>query len=126
MMKSIDLHFEEMFSFFFFFFIHCHHTEKFPFLILISILIYILPIVALQVDLIYESGVKVSAKVMEILDTITSDPSGDRLYINTFFFAMFPEKYIKKQMKKGMNRSSVLKKFRDSKRHQVMKGEPHM
>lgn len=91
---------------------------------LLFISINILPIILLQADLIYENGVKVSAKVIEILDTITSDSSGDRLFINTFFFAMFPEKYIKKQMKRGMNRSSVLKKFRDSKRHQVMKGEP--
>lgn len=123
MMKSINFLLKKSSHFASFLTLSIYITlNECPFLLFIWI--YILPIMLLQADLIYENGVMLSAKVIEILDTLTSDPSGDRLYINNFFFAMFPEKYIKKQMKRGMNRSSVLKKFRDSKRHRVMKGEP--
>lgn len=79
-------------------------------------------ILSLQADLIYENGVKVDVKKMKILDTIPSSPAGDRLFINSLFFIIFSEKYILKQMKKGMDREKVLAKFRGSNRHQVMKG----
>lgn len=77
----------------------------------------------LQANLIYDNGVKVSAKKMEFLDTISSEPTADRLFINTFFFIVFSEKYLRKQIKKGLNRTEVLNKMRDSNRHKVMKGE---
>lgn len=34
---------------------------------------------------------------------------------------MFSEKYILKQMKKGLDRKSILNKFRDSNRYEIMK-----
>lgn len=35
----------------------------------------------------------------------------------------FPEKYIRKQVKKGLSREEVWSKFRESDRHKVMKGK---
>lgn len=63
-----------------------------------------------------------SSKLSKELDTISSDPNYDRTYINTQFFLLFPQKYIKKQAKKGLTREQVLTKFRDSNRYETMKG----
>lgn len=35
---------------------------------------------------------------------------------------MFPEKRLRRQVKKGIARQDILKKFRDSERYQLMKG----
>lgn len=53
---------------------------------------------------------------------ISGDSNIDREYINSQFVAFFPEKYIKKQIKKGRVREEVLSKFRESNRYETMKG----
>lgn len=54
------------------------------------------------------------------LDSISGDASFDRLYVNSHYAIMFPEKYIKKQVKKGSGRKEILTKFRDSNRYEIM------
>lgn len=56
------------------------------------------------------------------LNSIPSSPSFDRTYINSAFSIMFPEKRLRRQVKKGIARQDILKKFRDSERYQLMKG----
>lgn len=70
--------------------------------------------------MIYDNGVKVWANKMDILETISSEP------IVNSFFTVFSEKYLRKQIKKGLTRNDVLKKMPDSNRHKVMKGESHI
>lgn len=65
---------------------------------------------------------KICSKLARQLEVVNAEPSSDRLYINTAFFVLFPEKYIKKQVKKGLSREEALKIFRDSARYDTMKG----
>lgn len=75
----------------------------------------------LQTDFIYPNGTKVSVKLTKQLETMSKDPSCDRPYINAHFFMVFPEKYIRKQVKRGLSREDILAKFRDSGRYETMK-----
>lgn len=72
-------------------------------------------------DLVYPNGFKVPAKKMDLLNEIPSDPGNDRLFINTAFFIFFSEKRLRKQVKNGLNRLDVLKKFRDSSKYELMR-----
>lgn len=72
--------------------------------------------------MIYPNGAKVPVKSLRILEMISGDSNIDREYINSQFVAFFPEKYIKKQIKKGRVREEVLSKFRESNRYETMKG----
>lgn len=76
----------------------------------------------LQSKLMYPNGAKISASASKKLETISGDPNCDRTYVNTQFFVVFSEKYLKKQVKKGLSRKEMLSKFRDSNRYEVMKG----
>lgn len=75
-----------------------------------------------QTELVYANGVSVSAKLSKQLEMISKDPEFDRIYVNTHFFIVFPEKFILEQIEKGLSRESVLLEFRESDRHQIMKG----
>lgn len=66
---------------------------------------------------------KVSAYMARHIETVSGDEASDREYINQHFFIVFPEKYIRKQVKKGLRREEILSKFRDSNRYETMKGE---
>lgn len=74
---------------------------------------------------------KIGARSAKTLDTIPSTPSYDRAYINQAFSIFLSEEYIikkiKKCIKKGIDpkklRAEVLKKLRESERHQIMKGK---
>lgn len=70
---------------------------------------------------IYPNGAKVAVNAAKHLDSISGDTSFDRLFINTHFAIMFPEKYIRKQMKKGIERKKILENFRNSNRYEIMK-----
>lgn len=59
---------------------------------------------------------------MKLLEVISDHPDFDRPFINNHFTIVFPEKYLKKQIKKRLTREEVLKKFRESDRHKIMKG----
>lgn len=72
--------------------------------------------------MIYPNGAKISTKLSKKLETIPGDSSSDRTYMNTQFFVVFSEKYLKKQVKKGLSRKDALSKFRDSNRYEIMKG----
>lgn len=69
----------------------------------------------------YPNGVKLDQKLVKQMDSISSDPSCDRLFINTLFMIVFSSKYIYKQSKKGLDRKATLNKFRDSNRYELMK-----
>lgn len=69
----------------------------------------------------YPNGVKVDQKLAKQMDTISSEPSCDRMFINTHFMVVFSNKYIFKQFKKGLDRKATLNKFRDSNRYELMK-----
>lgn len=75
-----------------------------------------------QSVLIYPNGVKIPVKLWKTIETISGDTRCDRKYINTQFFSVFPEKYIKKQVKKGLSRDQILLKFSESNRYETMKG----
>lgn len=75
-----------------------------------------------QSELIYPNGTKMTVKKAGVLETIPTDSFADRLFINSEFSMLFSEKYLRKQMKKGLDRAEVLTKFRSSGRHDVMKG----
>lgn len=66
---------------------------------------------------------KASAKLMRQIETISGEASSDRRYVNEIFFIIFSEKYITKQVKKGLSWDELLSKFRDSNRHELMKGQ---
>lgn len=72
-------------------------------------------------DLVYPNGLKITAKKMDLLDTIPSDPGNDRLFINTAFFIFFSEKRLRRQVKNGLDRNAVLEKFRDSSKYELMR-----
>lgn len=74
-----------------------------------------------QTKFIYQNGAKVDVNLVKQLDSISGDAPFDRLFINTHFTIMFSEKYIRKQMKKGLDRKNILVKFRDSNRYEIMK-----
>lgn len=74
----------------------------------------------LQTELIYPNGFKILAKKMDMLNSISSQPDCDKLFINSGFFIFFPEGRIRKQIKNGLNRKEVLKKFRDSSKYTLM------
>lgn len=73
-----------------------------------------------QVKLIYPNGAKVDVNLVGQLDSISGDAGFDRLFINTHFAIMFSEKYIRKQVKKGLDRKNILDKFRSSNRYEIM------
>lgn len=54
------------------------------------------------------------------LDTISGNASFDRLFVNTHFSIMFPEKSLRKQLKKGLGRKDILERFRNSNRGEIM------
>lgn len=57
------------------------------------------------------------------LEMVPQKEASDRNYINTQFFMFFSEKYVRKQVKRGLSRKEVLSKLRDSNRYETMKGE---
>lgn len=75
--------------------------------------------------MIYPNEVKISVKNKEILDTIPTAPFADREFVNAQFSMIFSEKYLKKQLKKRLDRKAVLKNFRECGRHDVMKGRTY-
>lgn len=87
------------------------------------ICLYQLVCLFLQNNLVFPNGVTICSKLAKQLEVVNSESSSDRLYINTAFFVLFPEKYIKRQVKKGFSREETLKNFRDSARYDTMKSE---
>lgn len=71
----------------------------------------------------YPNGTKISVKLTKQLQVIASTPSFDRPFINALFLMVFTDKYIRKQLKKGLNREDILTKFRDSDRYETMKSK---
>lgn len=59
---------------------------------------------------------------MKQLETVPRGATFDRTYINTAFFIMFPEKRLRRQVKKGISRKDILAKFREADQYQTMKG----
>lgn len=74
-----------------------------------------------QSKMIFPNGVKVMAKHLKHLDTISSSQVFDRSFINYSFMIFFSEKYILKQRKKGLARKEILNKFRESNRYDTMR-----
>lgn len=72
-------------------------------------------------DVIFPNGVKILAKKYQVLNQIPTDPSHDRMFINTQFFVFFKEKYIRKQIKKHLNRKTILDKLRESVKYDLMR-----
>lgn len=68
----------------------------------------------------YPNGAKADVNAIKQLDSISDDAAFDRPFINTHYAIMFPEKYIRKQVKKGLNRKDILNKFRSSDRYEIM------
>lgn len=64
---------------------------------------------------------KASVKQMRQIETISGEAAADRRFINDIFFIIFSEKYIMKQVKKGLSWEELLTKFRASNRHELMK-----
>lgn len=75
-----------------------------------------------QSCLVYSNGVTVPSNMMNVVGKISGDKDSDSNYINKLFEVLFPEKYLKKQIKKGHNRKAILNKIRDSKKYDIMEG----
>lgn len=75
-----------------------------------------------QLEIIYANGASAPAELIKQLETISGHPESDRDYINSISFMFFSEKYLRKQVKKGLSREEVLAKLRDSKRYDIIKG----
>lgn len=59
---------------------------------------------------------------MDILNAISGNISNDRDFINKAFAIVFSDAYIRKLIKKGLNRQDVLKEMRETKRYATIKG----
>lgn len=64
----------------------------------------------------------VDIKLAEQLESIPHSASFDRVYINKSFAIMFPERRLRRQVKKGLTRKNILDKFRESDQYRTMKG----
>lgn len=74
-----------------------------------------------QDKMIYPNGVKVVAKLLKYLETMSSAPTFDKPFINASYTIFFTDKYLKKQKKNGLDRKATLQKFRDSQRYETMR-----
>lgn len=59
---------------------------------------------------------------MDLLDDIPDSPSYDREYINKLFAVVVADKYLIKQIGKGLGREQVLANLRETKRYTTMTG----
>lgn len=60
---------------------------------------------------------------MDIIDDVSSGPNNDREFVNKIFAVVFPDAYLTKLIRKGMNRNKVLGHLRDTRRHHTIKSE---
>lgn len=59
---------------------------------------------------------------MNLLDDIPDSPNYDREYINKLFAVVFTDKYLRKQIEKGLSREQILTNLRGTKRHTTIQG----
>lgn len=72
---------------------------------------------------VYPNGVSVLKASIDGLDIIPGDPAHDREYINNIFMVFFTKSYLSKQIKRGVERSSMLNILRGKKRYDTVKGK---
>lgn len=71
----------------------------------------------------YPNGVSVSKANIDALDIIPGSPAHDREFINKIFLVFFTNSYIRKQMKNGADRKTILKVLREKKRYDTVQGK---